>query len=603
MDRSRLAAVLALLLLPLGALEARLLHLQILQEPGPAGEIRQSVHVSRAMRGRLLDARGRVLAEDVRSFDAYIVLEEFERAPWAVADLLGLPPEELRQDIDRVYERIERQIKRRPPAEHRILIRRELRTPYLLARNIPFEAALRIETAPQAHPGLVIRESLRRRYPFGPLAAHLTGYLGRITANEEEYRDYLQSNKLQDGMEEHIGQDGIAKLFRRGVFQDEMIGRQGGERSFDEDLRGKLGLYVLERQAGSGAQEISELLPATPGRDVELTADLDLQRHADAVLAGPHHASAVVLDVRTGAVLLLASNRTYDPNAFIPPGQASELRRWFGDTDGRPMQSRAFAQHFQIGSVFKVVSSVAALEEKLLQPGEMLPCRGKFDESVRSLNCWIWNEFRGMHGEVSLRQALEQSCNCFYYELGRRLDMEPLLRWARAFGFGDRTGLDLPYEVPGRLPQRRHTRNDPLMLSIGQGDFMATPIQAAVLMAALANGGTRVVPHLRRDAAPRGQSIPISAATLQAVRQGLYDVTHGSRGTSRNTRLRDFKAVGKTGSAQAGAGRESHAWFAGYAPYDEPEVAVAVFVANAGHGGDTAAPLAARLLEKVFEKR
>jgi penicillin-binding protein 2 len=603
MDRTRVVVVLVLLLLPLGGLEARLLQLQVFNPDPPqaagAGR-RQSIQVEAAGRGRILDRRSRVLAEDVRSFDAYLVLEEYEKAAWPVAALLGLPPEEVQEQIDGLYEKIEKQVLRRPPEERRRLYSRERRTPYLLARNIPFEAALAIETSPQLHPGAVVRESLRRRYPYGAVGSHPVGYLSRITSNEAEFRELLQSGTLYEGFDEHVGQDGIAQLYRRGVFHDLWIGRAGAERSFDDDLRGGLGLLVLEREAGSSEQTVTELKPARSGADVELTLDIELQRAVEEILAGANPAAAVLLDARSGAVLALASNRGFDPNAFVPPGDPAEVRRVMADNEAKALSSRAYAQHFQPGSVFKVIASIAGLEEKKVGADDRLPCRGRYDESLRAFNCWIWNEFRGMHGEVTLRQALEQSCNCYYYEVAARCDLEPLLRWARAFGYGDRTGLDLPAEAPGRLPARRVSRHDPLSFAIGQHELMATPLQVAVMMAAVGNGGKRVVPHLRRRDPPAPVPTGASDASLAEVRQGLYDVVFGAKGTAKGTRLRDFKAAGKTGSAQAGAGRESHAWFAGYAPYDAPRVAVAVFVANSGHGGERAAPLAASILEKAF---
>lgn len=601
MDRNRVLFLLGGLLLPLGGLELRLAQLQLFGSAESRGDVAGrgvSLQVERARRGRILDRQGRVLAEDLRAFDCYLVLEEYEKAPWPLAALLNRPPEEVQEEIEKIYAKIEKQIRRRPAGEQRLIYRRERRTPYLLARNIPFEAALAIETSPALHPGALVRESLRRHYPFGASAGHFTGYEGKITANAEEFRELLQSGVLYEGFEELIGSDGIAQLYQRGAFHDERVGRAGAEKAFDDDLRGRLGLLQIERESGSARQTVSDLLPSTAGKDVELTIDILLQQTVEETLAGPHLAAAAVIDVHTGAVLALASNSTYDPNAFIPPGKPAEIKRLMADEETRPLQSRAFAQHFQLGSVFKIVTAVAALEEKKVRPAELLPCRGRFDENARGLGCWIWNEHRGVHGELNLCQALEQSCNCYFYETAKRMDMEPILRWAKAFGFGAPTGLDLPGEVAGRLPTRRVSHNDPLHLSIGQGDMMASPLQAAVMVAAIANGGKRVTPHVRRDAAPAPVALPISAETIEEVRHGLVDVVFGARGTAQRTRLREFKAAGKTGSAQNGRDGKPHSWFAGYAPYDAPRVAVAVFGAFAGHGGEFAAPAAAKIFER-----
>ena len=213
MDRSRVVVLMLFLLLPLGGLQARLVQLQIVNAPEPHTRTgtRQSIDMTHPNRGRILDAKGRPLAEDRRSFDLYLVLEEYEKAPWDVATPAGLPPEEFEQAYGEIFVRIEKQIRRRPANEHARLYRRERRTPYLLARDIPFEAALRFETSPQRCPGVVVRESLKRAYPFGRAGGQLIGYLGPITANENEFRDLLQDGRLFEGFQEHIGEDGRAR--------------------------------------------------------------------------------------------------------------------------------------------------------------------------------------------------------------------------------------------------------------------------------------------------------------------------------------------------------------------------------------------------------
>jgi len=186
----------------------------------------------------------------------------------------------------------------------------------------------------------------------------------------------------------------------------------------------------------------------------------------------------VVLDANDGSVLALASNRAYDPNDFTPPGNVAAVRSALQDNENKPLLSRAYQDHFAAGSFFKVVTSVAGLEGKVVRAEEVLPCRGKFDEKKTHFNCWIWNEFRGMHNDVTLHQALEKSCNCYYYEVGRRVGIESISRWGRALGFGSPTGLDLPGEASGRLPDNGR-EEDAMMLAIGQSHLMVTPLQAA----------------------------------------------------------------------------------------------------------------------------
>jgi penicillin-binding protein 2 len=605
MDRSRVMILAVGLLLPLGGLQARLVQLQLLESADYVGDLhtkRSSVDIARAPRGEIHDRHGRVLAQDRQSFDCYLVLEEFEKAPWPLDVLLGITAEQFQDQVEEIYQKIERQVRQRPPHERRRIYQRERRAPYLLWRDIRPEAAFAIEVAPPRHPGALVKESLKRVYPFGPAGSHVVGYLGRVTSNEKEFRDRLQDGYFYEGFQELIGSDGIAQLYRRGVFHEELIGKAGLERRYDDFLRGKAGLVIVEREPGSSARNVIALKAPEPGPALELTLDVELQAAVESILAGPLHAAAVVLEAHTGAVLALASNRPYNPNDFVPPGNAAQVRRTLADDEGKPLQSRAFAHQFQLGSIFKVVTSVAGLEEKRVAAEETLPCRGKFDEKLARFNCWIWNEYRGVHGAVTLSQALERSCNCYYYEVGRRCGLEAIARWARRLGCGAPTGLDLPGEVAGRVPDRARWANDELSLAIGQHELMVSPLQAAVLLAAIANGGKRVTPHLRRDATPAATPLGLSPATILEIRRGLHDVVHAAHGTAHRTELKNFGVAGKTSSAQAGPGK-THAWFGGYAPHDDPKVVVVVFVEHGGHGGEAAAPPAARIFERLFKSR
>jgi len=595
----------ALLLLPLGGLQTRLVQLQLLRPGDYVGDLatkRSSVELARAHRGEILDRHGRVLAQDRQSFDCYLVLEEFEKAPWPIEVLLGLTAEQFQDQVEEIYQKIERQVQQRPAHERRRFYQRERRSPYLLAPDVPPQAAFAIEVAPQRHPGALIRESLKRLYPYRAVGSHLMGYLGRATSNEKEFRDRLQDGYFYEGFPELIGSDGIAQLYRRGVFHEELIGKAGLERKYDESLRGKTGLIVIEREPGTSARNVIELKAPEPGQPLELTLDIELQAAVEQILAGPLHAAAAVVEAQTGAALALASNRGYDPNDFVPPGKPAQVRRTLADDEGKPLQSRAFAHQFQLGSIFKLVTSAAGLEEKKVAAGEALPCRGKFDDRLTRFNCWIWNEHRGVHGEVTLRQALERSCNCYYYEVARRCGMETIARWARVLGMGSATGLDLPGEVSGRLPERARWQHDELSLAIGQHELMVSPLQAAVLVAAIANGGKRVTPHLKRAEAPAPKPLGLSASTIQEIRRGLHDVVHASHGTAHRTELKNFGVAGKTSSAQAGPGK-THAWFGGYAPHDDPKYVVVVFVEHGGHGGEVAAPPAARIFERLLKLR
>ncbi len=604
--------LLAGLFLPFLGLETRLVQMQLVEPEtfvgtGPQGH--QNVELLRARRGTITDSRGAVLAEDVRAFDCHLVLEEYEKNPGPLAELLarpgddgpGMTAEEFQRAVEEIYDKIAKQIRRRPRSEWHRLYLRERRTPYLLRRGIPFDAAIVIETAPQIYSGALVRESLKRSYPFKQVGCHLLGYLGRPGGPEfEALRD---SGHFTEGFEEIIGEDGIARLHRRGIFTEELLPRAGIEKQYQQDLRGRAGLAIHERQPGTSVRKVTELLPVVPGQRLELTIDIETQAAVEDVLAGALHSAAVVLDPRSGAVIAMASNRRYDPNDFLAQAmsEASQRRaRVLTDDEGRPLQSRAFQQRFALGSIFKVVTSVAGLEEKVVRATELLPCRGRFRENSRFFACHLWNSHQGMHGEINLHVALERSCNCYFYEVGQRLELPTLAKWALALGYGAPTGVDLPGEVAGLLPLQARNRDQVLSLAIGQDELMVTPLQAAVMMAAIANGGFRVTPHLLRSAATAPKSLGLSPETVREVRQGLQDVVHSAHGTAHATSLKDFKAAGKTSSAQAGSRVDSHAWFAGYAPYEDPKFVVCVFVQNGGHGGEAAAPLTARILEILF---
>lgn len=610
MERSRITALAVLILLPLGGLQVRLVHLQLAEAHHYAGDLnarRRSLDLAPAPRGRIVDIHGRVLAEDQRSFDVHLVIEEHEKSPAALPALLGATPAAFREAVEKIYARIERQVRRRPPAEHRRLYARERSTPYLLLRNIPFETALAIETSPHLYPGAVVRESLRRRYPFEAVGCHFVGYLGRVISNEEEFRSRCQNGYFWEGFEDVIGQDGIAQLYRRGAFHEEMIGRAGLERSYDEDLRGRPGLVIFEREAGTSVRQTVEIKTPRPGQDVEITIDIEFQSAVEREIARDARTAVVVMDPETGALLALASNRGFDPNAFIPPGDPEQVRAATTNQEDQPLVSRAYARQAQLGSIFKVVTAVAGIEERKIAPDAILPCHGRYLPTSRHFACWIWNQHQGAHGDLVIAQALEQSCNPFFYEVGRRCGLETLSRWGALLGFGARTGIDLPGEAAGALPRRARGEHDVLSLAIGQHELMVTPLQAAVMMAAIANGGHRVTPHLRRRGDPGRKPLGISPATITEVRKGLQAVAQGAHGTARTAlggfEAKGFPVAGKTSSAQTLEGRNSHAWFAGYVPADKPRYVLVVFMEYGGGGGAVAAPVAAKILDLLAARR
>ncbi|HTF57839.1 MAG TPA: penicillin-binding transpeptidase domain-containing protein [Planctomycetota bacterium] len=628
MQRDRVLLVATLLLLPLGGLEARLAWLQVLR-PGAAGGalLNRSPDLAPAERGRILDREGRVLAQDTWSFDLHVVVEEFERrtqAPEELAKLLDRPVPEVAQAIEEIYRKIEKLMQRRPEREKPRIYARERRTPYPLFKAISREAAYAIETNPDRFPGCVVREGLRRIYPYGEVGAHVIGYLGPATAlknappregevpKPSRFDALLKQGYFSEGFEEWIDEDDVEFLARRGIFDQIMVPITGVEKTWDDKLRGHPGLVVLERDPATGNKNWVEQLKARPGEDVKLSVDAELMKDIAGILAEARGedgeskvATAMVADPATGEILAMGSNASFDPNAFIPPTRKADLDRYLDDRGRKPLRNRCSQGQAEValGSIFKIVSSVAALQEGHVRPSDTFVCNGKYRADLPSTNCWVWNRFKTMHGEVALASALEQSCNCYFYSLAERVPLGELSAWATRLGFGTRTGIDLPSEGDGNLPSPlTHPKwriGDSYSLFIGQHELTVTPVQVLKMICAIANGGNAVTPHVGPGEFP-ARPLGIRPENLAAIREGLNAVVHGEHGTAHETELRNVDAAGKTGSATWNvAHHRAHAWFAGYAPADRPRYAIVVLVEDGGSGGHMAAPLAAKIVARL----
>lgn len=407
----------------------------------------------------------------------------------------------------------------------------------------------------------------------------------------------------------------------RGRLVDLRLGLTGVEAWYNDLLRGRHGFETF------GGQDAARLNPeALPreGRMLALTLNPAWQRACERALASqPRPAAMVVLDCHTGEVLAMASFPDFDPNLFSPPREGKErqaaLKAVLQDPR-KPLTNRCIGEQYPLGSVFKPFVAAVALEQGLVRPGERFECRGWVQEGQTRFHC----DGRRAHGSVDLREALRRSCNVCFYHLGARLGVEGLAPWAKAAGLGRRTGLDLPGEASGIYPDRAWrerrfpnstwdrawSRGKDYHLAIGQGYMSVTPLQAACLMASIANGGLAVTPRLWLDAfAPEPQPLGLSPAALAVVREGLDEAvnvgTPGARGTAyapfhAGERLA-VRVAGKTGTADTGRENEApHAWFGGYAPAQNPRVAFVVLVENGGHGGEVAAPLAYQALKEIY---
>ncbi len=591
MDRRRVIFFMILMLVPLGGLEARLAWIQVVRQEDYAGPPRRrSLALSLPERGRILDRRGVVLARDERSFDLWLVLDEFEKRPEARTEL-ALPG--LDEALERIGQRIDRLMSSKPEERERWRIyARERRTPYLAIQGVEFDKAVLIETNLARFPGCQVRETRRRTYPNGPAGALVIGILGRARPGEAER--WLGDSRFDDFVEPEMR----ALLGGRGALEEQLVGHTGVERAMQETLAGKPGLVVQERDPVTGERSNVDLLPAEPGEDIELTIDIELQKRVEAVLAQQAlRTTAVLLEPATGEVLALATNAPFDPNHFIPPTNSAAVNAALAEDGPQPLLNRATQRQFQVGSIFKVATAIAALEEKRTTPGRVVECRGHFTEAANRFRCWTVSHGTPPHGPVTVEHALEQSCNCYFYQMGHDLSFDQLSGWALRLGFGRKTGIELG-EAAGALPQpSTHPRwrtSDSYSLAIGQHELAATPLQVARMLAAVANGGTLVRPHVVRGNGAV-EPLGISKETMGVVREGLRLVVHGSHGTAKSSGLAAFDVSGKTSSAQTREGQESHAWFGGFTP----QAVVVVLVEHGGGGGAAAAPVAAKILEQM----
>ncbi|HEV8701646.1 MAG TPA: penicillin-binding protein 2 [Candidatus Polarisedimenticolia bacterium] len=546
------------------------------------------------LRGVIKDAENRVLANSRIAFNIRLDREKVPdmRAFFPkLAGILGIPEATLHERLAKY--------RGRPAFE-----------PVILKEDVDLAEAAYIESRRLELPMLSVEVESRRNYLYGPLAAHALGYVGEVSEDQI---------KTDPSGEYDLG---------------EIVGKAGVEKQYDAGLKGVKGWkQVVVNSLGREIQEIEEGRKSNPGRALRLSIDLDLQRALEDAYAD-EAGSAVFLDPHSGAVLAMISRPAFDSNVFS--------RRFSQDTwDGlvrdprHPLQNRVSLSKFAPGSVFKIVMSIAALEEGVATPARTDHCTGSWRFGDKTYQCWAIR--KGGHGYLRMREAIIQSCNVYFYRLGNEMGIERISRWAHRLGFGEPTGIDLPYEESGTVPdpdwKRRAIPRDPvwhpgetISVSIGQGALEVTPIQMAVFAAAIGNGGTLYRPHLvlsrevregveedeRQDYVVR--RVDLKPKTLEVIKDAMWGVVN-DEGTGGRARIAGRDICAKTGTAQVfKASRDvdadklpkekrDHAWFVGFAPRDDPKIAWAVFVQNGGHGGTTAAPIARAVLERFFGKQ
>jgi penicillin-binding protein 2 len=545
------------------------------------------------MRGLIMDAERRVLVDNQPSFDLVFVPNRTK-------------------EINRVFEKIETLYAARSlthPSFTALTGKMKPLVPVTFERNISMEKLAVVETHALELPGVVAEVTPVRQYLNGERTAQVIGFTGEV--NREEL-DRDTAERLTPG---------------------DVIGKFGIEKFLDAHLRGKSGAEQVEVNVAGKAVRSLGRIPSVPGDNVVLTIDAALQETAWKALDGRPGAVAV-LDPRNGAVLALVSSPSFDPNLFNG-GIPSDDWETLANDPRYPMENRAISGQYPPGSTYKPILAAAALEEGLITPETSFYCNGSFDMGNRIFRCW---QEKG-HGHINLHRALVESCDVYFYNLGKLLGVDKIAAYARAFGLGAPLGIDLGREKGGLIPTKQWKLarlrepwqpGETISISIGQGFDLVTPLQLANVYATLGNGGTLYRPRLIKQLESSDRhvikvyqpekrgTLPISPKTIQTINQALWGVVNERGGTGYALKRKEADVAGKTGTAQVigmpqdqkarkakrvSADTRDHALFACFAPYDHPEIAVAVILEHAGHGGSAAAPVARKIIDAYFAQK
>jgi len=546
----------------------------------------------RAPRGLVFDREGRVLVENRNSYSISIVREhtkDLSRTIRILSQVLGVEESGVRTIVDR---------HRREPTYRPITIIQDAslaQVAALLARRLDSEL-----------PDVVVLPVPTRRYPE-TMASHLFGYVGEVSDQQvADSGDTLKSGDI-------TGQSGIEKIYNA-----YLMGEDGAKR-------------VVVNSVGREIRTLEEVR-ATEGKRLQLTIDYDVQKAIeDAFDAADLNGAAVVLDPTDGSVLGFTSRPAYDPNAFAA-GIARDAWAALNTDRDRPLNDRAIQGRYSPGSTFKMAVALAGLEEGIITPDFHVNCPGHANFYGRDFKCWRLS--RGGHGSISLHRAIAESCDVYFYTVANMVGVDKINKWATALGMGVLSGIDLPNEVQGLVPSTEWKRakmhekwyaGETISVGIGQGQVTTTPISMAVYMATLANGGTRVTPHLLKaiddgtgwktvpTPAPQGH-VDIDPEKLEVIRDGMWGVVNEPHGTGADARIVGHDVVGKTGTAQvisnqgkAAAGKtekdlRDNGWFVFFAPKDGAQIAGVVFLEHGVHGGN-AAMLVHHILDTFFAKK
>jgi len=529
-----------------------------------------------APRGVITDRNGKlILADNTAGFKVSIIRENiknFEASCRNISRLLSIEEADLMARIEK-YKSV------------------AAFQPIVVKDNLTTEEVAQIESRKLEFPELEVEVEPKRSYPFKMSAAHVLGYLQELTP--EDFKNGAAGKR-------HWG---------------DMAGKTGIERRYDDVLTGEDGrLLEVVDSLGRSRGEMAREEPRQ-GKNLRLSLDYDLQKKAEELLQDKEGA-IVALDPKTGEVLALANFPTYDPNKFISRFTPEEWLSLVNDP-AYPLENRAVRGLYSPGSIFKIVMAAAGLEAGFIDGRTAYFCAGSQEIYGNVFNCW----FKPGHGMMNLTNGIKNSCNIYFYNLGRRMGIEPIASYARLMGLGRKTGIDIPGEKDGLVPDPEWKmktsktawyRGETISVSIGQGPLLVTPLQIADMVACVANRGVRVVPSLvlPENGNDKGgkTNIPIKRGTFETIIQGMW-MSVNAEGTGRGARVDGFDVCGKTGSTQwisteraeklKQQGKEikkTHSWFAGFAPRNDPKIVVTVLV-EFGGAGSGAAVLAGQIFE------
>lgn len=563
-------------------------------------------------RGRVFDRNGNVLAEGFLRYQAY-----YDPPGRKITEDVSSVLAELKTLLNKSDEEIALIVKRIEESKRNELI--------MVDDYLAWDEVAKLEVSRPNLPGVAISVPEMRNYPYGIITSHIIGYTG--TPSENDIKQNPQFEQLMRDPQFRVGKSGI-------------------ERSLEDRLRGTAGVRQVEVDArGHHIREL-KVNKGTPGEDLTLTIDIELQKYVIEQIGGKggiekEGGSAIVLDVTNGDILALASVPGYDPNQFI---RGVDQKFWNALTKNqdKPLNNKTIRSQYPPGSTFKPIVALAALHAGVINTDSRVYCPGHYDFGGRRFHCWE----RNGHGEVNVEEAIGVSCNVFFYEVSRRLGVDKIAEFARKFGLGVETGIELPGELSGVVPDREWKKNtlgkpwyqgETLNTGIGQGYTLVTPIQLAVAAARLASRGRKITPRLVRSASvddmemvkidtgekilmPRQQESfeqieGILPWHMQTIHNGMNLVVNDPMGSVFRRRIRDegMAFAGKTGTAQVvnrtfmklpdDAAQRYHSLFIGYAPVQDPRYAIAVIIEHGGYGSQVAAPIAREILLKVQQLR